>query len=146
MSESALKLADIQTVIVGTTVPEKQVYLPGRIEADERGIANVTSHFSGRVEKLYADFTGQYINRGQRLATLYSPDLVTAQKELFEAIKFKSSNPSFYEAAVQKIKTLGTHHQQIRAIESRGEPQYNFNVYAPRSGTLLVVRYLKVNT
>ena len=137
MTESAMKLADIQTVIVGTTIPEKQVYLPGRIEADERGIANVTAHFSGRVEKLYADFTGQFINRGQPLATLYSPDLVTAQKELFEAMKFKSSNPSFYEAAVQKLKLWELTNQQIRAIEQGGEPLYNFNVYAPRSGTII---------
>ena len=137
MTEAAMKLADIQTVVVGTTIPEKQVYLPGRIEADERGIANVTAHFSGRVEKLYADFTGQFINRGQTLATLYSPDLVTAQKELFEAMKFKSSNPSFYEAAVQKLKLWELTDRQIRAIEEAGQPQYNFNVYAPRSGTII---------
>ena len=137
MSEAALKLAEVQTVLVGRTVPEKQVYLPGRIEADERGIANVTAHFSGRVEELYADFTGQYINRGQRLATLYSPDLVTAQKELFEAYKFKSTNPSFYEAAVQKLKLWELTDRQIQAILEGGEPQYNFSVYAPRSGTIV---------
>ena len=137
MSEAAMKLADIQTVVVSNNIPEKEVYLPGRIEADERGIANVTSHFSGRVERLYADFTGQYINRGQPLATLYSPDLVTAQKELFEAMKFKDSNPSFYQAAVQKLKLWELTNNQIQAIEQRGEPQYNFNVYAPRSGTII---------
>ncbi len=137
MSEAAMKLADIQTVVVGTSSPEKQVYLPGKIEADERGIANVTAHFSGRVEKLFADFTGQFIKRGQLLATLYSPDLVTAQKELFEAMKFKSTNPSFYQAAVQKLKLWELTDHQIRAIEQRGEPQYNFNVYAPRPGTII---------
>ena len=137
MTEAAMKLADIQTIIVGRSIPEKQVYLPGKIEADERGIANVTAHFSGRVEKLFADFTGQYINRGQKLATLYSPDLVTAQKELFEALKFKSSNPSFYEAAVQKLKLWELTDNQINSIIEVGEPQYYFNVYAPRSGTIL---------
>lgn len=137
MTEAAMKLADIQTVIVGSAMPEKQLYLPGRIEADEREIANVTAHFSGRVEKLHADFTGQFINRGQLLATLYSPDLVTAQKELFEAMKFRSSNPSFYQAAVQKLKLWELTDNQIRSIEEKGEPQFNFNVYAPRSGTII---------
>ena len=137
MTEAAMSLANVQTIIVGKTVPEKQVYLPGRIEADERGIANVTAHFSGRVERLYADFTGQYIKRGQRLATLYSPDLVTAQKELFEAIKFKATNPSFYEAAVQKLKLWELTDGQIKSIEAGGEPQYNFSVYAPRPGTII---------
>ena len=137
MTEAAMKLADIQTVIAGSTMPEKQLYLPGRIQADERGIANVTAHFSGRVEMLYADFTGQFINRGQLLATLYSPDLVTAQKELFEAMKFRSTNPSFYQAAVQKLKLWELTDSQIRSIEEKGEPQYNFNVYAHRSGTII---------
>jgi Cu(I)/Ag(I) efflux system membrane fusion protein len=137
MTEAALKLAEVQTVVVGRAVPEKQVYLLGRIEADERGIANVTAHFSGRVEELYADFTGQYIRRGQRMATLYSPDLVTAQKELFEAYKFKTTNPSFYEAAVQKLKLWELTDRQIQSILEGGEPQYNFSVYAPRSGTII---------
>lgn len=137
MTEAAMRLADVQTVIVGSTMPEKLVYLPGRIKADERGVANVTAHFSGRVEHLYTDFTGQFIHRGQLLATLYSPDLVTAQKELFEAMKFRSSNPSFYQAAVQKLKLWELTNHQIRAIEEKGEPQYNFNVFAHRSGTII---------
>lgn len=137
MTEAAMKLADIQTVIVGSSIPEKQVYLTGRIEADERSIANMTAHFNGRVEKLYADFTGQFINHGQLLATLYSPDLVTAQKELFEAMKFRSTNPSFYQAAIQKLKLWELTDSQIRSIEEKGELQYNFNVYAHQSGTII---------
>jgi len=137
MTEAAMKLADIQTVMVGSAMPEKQLYLPGRIEADERGIVNITAHFSGRVERLYADFTGQFIKRGQLLATLYSPDLLTAQQELFEAMKFKSSNPSFYQAAVQKLKLWELTDGQIKDIEEKGEPQYNFNVHAHRSGTII---------
>ncbi|TDI68772.1 MAG: efflux RND transporter periplasmic adaptor subunit [Bacteroidetes bacterium] len=137
MTESAMKLAAVQTVIVGKSIPQKQVYLPGRIEADERNISTVTAHFNGRVEKLYADFTGQYIKKGQRLAILYSPDLVTAQKELFEALKFKSTNPSFYESAIQKLKLWELTDSQIQSIMAGGEPQYNFSIYAPRSGTIL---------
>ncbi len=137
MTESALKLAQVQTIVVGRSIPQKEIYLPGKVEADERNIAKVTAHFEGRVERLYADFTGQYIKRGQRLATLYSPDLVTAQKELFEALKFKSTNPSFYEAAVQKLKLWELTNSQIQHIIDVGEPQYNFNVIAPRSGTIL---------
>ncbi|MDH3710409.1 MAG: efflux RND transporter periplasmic adaptor subunit, partial [Cyclobacteriaceae bacterium] len=137
MTESALKLAQVQTIVVGRSIPQKEIYLPGKVEADERNIAKVTAHFDGRVERLYADFTGQYIKRGQRLATLYSPDLVTAQKELFEALKFKSTNPSFYEAAVQKLKLWELTNSQIQHIMDVGEPQYNFNVIATRSGTIL---------
>ena len=137
MTESAIKMASIQTVLVEKSTPVKQVYLPGKIEADERSIAKVTSHFDGRVEKLYADFTGQFIKRGQKLATIYSPDLVTAQKELFEALKFKQSNPSFYTAAIQKLKLWELTESQINDIIKNGEPQFYFDVHAPRSGTIL---------
>ncbi|MEO1050522.1 MAG: efflux RND transporter periplasmic adaptor subunit [Bacteroidota bacterium] len=137
MTEAAMKIASIQTMKVSKAVPQKQVYLPGKIEADERNIATVTAHFDGRVEKLYADFTGQFIRKGQRLATIYSPDLVTAQKELFEALKFKATNPSFYEAAIQKLKLWELTDSQIQGIIEKGAPQYRFSVYAPRSGTIL---------
>ncbi len=137
MSESAVQMANIQTIKAGKHSPQKTMYLPGKIVADERSIATVTSHFNGRVEKLFADFTGQFIQKGQKLATLYSPDLVTAQKELFEALKFKTSNPSFYEAAIQKLKLWELTDQQINEIIEKGEPQFYFNVYAPRSGTII---------
>ncbi|MDW3193017.1 MAG: efflux RND transporter periplasmic adaptor subunit [Cytophagales bacterium] len=137
MTEAAMMMASIQTVSVTKSEPTKQVYLPGKIEADERSIAKVTAHFDGRVERLYADFTGQYIRQGQRLATMYSPDLVTAQKELFEALKFKDSNPSFYEAAIQKLKLWELTESQIEAIVEKGEPQFYFDVHAPRSGTIM---------
>ncbi|MCR9250997.1 MAG: efflux RND transporter periplasmic adaptor subunit [bacterium] len=137
MTEAAMKIAAIQTTTVTKSVPQKDVYLPGKVMADERNIATVTAHFNGRVEQLFADFTGQYIKKGQKLATLYSPDLVTAQKELFEALKFKDTNPSFYDAAVQKLKLWELTDSQITEIIEKGEPQFYFNVYAPRSGTIL---------
>ncbi len=137
MSEAAIQLASIQTSIVSVTSANKDIYLSGRIEADERSIATVTSHFDGRVEKLYADFTGQTIRKGQKLANIYSPDLVTAQKELFEAMKFKETNPSFFDAAIQKLKLWELTDNQIQSIIEMGEPQYYFNIYAPRSGTII---------
>ncbi len=137
MTDAAVEIANIQTVIVGMETPRKQIYLPGKVAADERNMATVTAHFNGRVERLYADFTGQFIRKGQKLATLYSPDLVTAQKELFEALRFKESNPAFYEAAVQKLKLWELTSDQIREIERKGEVQFYFDVYAPRSGTIM---------
>lgn len=140
MTETSMKMANIQTFRVGKSTPQKEIFLQGKVVANERNMATVTAHFNGRVEKLYADFTGQFIRKGQKLATLYSPDLVTAQKELFEALKFKDSNPAFYDAAVQKLKLWELTDGQIKDIVTKGQPQFYFNVYAPRSGTILVRR------
>ncbi len=137
MSPQALELADIQTSVVSRATPEKTIYMPGRIKADERRIETVTSRFPGRIEKLYVDFTGQEVTRGQRLAAVYSPELVTAQKELFEAKRFKETNPSFYTAAVNKLKLWDLTESQIQALQQNEKPMYNFDIRSKQSGTVL---------
>ncbi|MCF8370516.1 MAG: efflux RND transporter periplasmic adaptor subunit [Bacteroidales bacterium] len=136
MSESAAKLASIQTMIVTKGVPSKTVYLQGKVQADERNIAELTSRFGGRIEKLFVNFTGEKVQKGQKLATIYSPGLVTAQRELLEAISFKDSRPSLYIAAKGKLKLWDLTDDQIEAIEEKGEPQVYFDVRSPISGTV----------
>ncbi|MCF6364826.1 MAG: efflux RND transporter periplasmic adaptor subunit [Bacteroidales bacterium] len=136
MSQSAIKLADIQTYTVEKGMPEKKVYLLGKAQPDERKIAELTARFSGRIEKLFVNFTGQNVKRGQRLATIYSPELVAAQKELMEAISFKVSNPSFYTAARSKLKLWDLSDRQIDDIEKNGKPKLYFDILSPISGTV----------
>ncbi len=136
MTQSAIKLADIQTYSVKKGIPEKKVYLLGKAQADERKIAELTARFSGRIEKLFVNFTGQNVRRGQRLATVYSPELVAAQKELMEAIAFKKSNPSFYTAARSKLKLWDLTDKQIDDIEKNGKPKLYFDILSPISGTV----------
>lgn len=136
MSESAAKLASIQTLIVGKGVPKKTVYLQGKIQADERNIALITTRFGGRIEKLFVNFTGQQVKKGEKLATIYSPALLTAQKELLEAISFKESRPSIYIASKAKLKLWDLSDDQISTIEDKGEPQVYFDILSPISGTV----------
>ena len=137
MSPTAMQIANVQTVTVQAAEPTKEIYLSGRIEADERNVGEITARFGGRIEKLYVNFTGQEVKRGQALASVYSPELVTAQKELFEAAKFRETNPSFYEAAVNKLKLWDLSDRQIQNILESQEVRYNFNVLASQSGTVV---------
>ncbi|MCK4921199.1 MAG: efflux RND transporter periplasmic adaptor subunit, partial [Bacteroidales bacterium] len=136
MTESAAKLADIQTLIVSTGTPQKSVYLQGKVQADERNIAELTARFGGRIEKLFVNFTGQNVQKGDKLASIYSPDLVNAQMELLEAISFKDSRPSLYKSAKAKLILWGLTEEQILSIENNDEPQVHFDVLAPISGTV----------
>lgn len=136
MSESAAKLASIKTMLVTRGTPEKTVYLQGKVQADERNIAELTSRFGGRIEKLFVNFTGEHVNKGEKLATIYSPGLVTAQRELLEAVSFKETRPSLYIAAKGKLKLWDLTDDQIAAIEEKGEPQVYFDVQSPISGTV----------
>ena len=136
MTESAMKLADVQTTIVKRGVPEKSVYLFGKIKADERNIAELTARFGGRIENLFVNYTGQNVKKGQKLGIIYSPDLITAQRELLEAIKYKESNPSFYKASRSKLKLWDLTNDQIDDIEAYGEPKLYFDILSPISGTV----------
>lgn len=138
LSESAAKLAEIQTTIVTSGIPQKSIYLQGKVQADERNIAELTARYGGRIEKLFVNFTGQHVRKGEKLATIYSPDLITAQKELLEAVSFKESRPSFYTAAIAKLKLWDLSDDQIAAIEEGGEPQLYFDVLSPISGTVMM--------
>jgi Cu(I)/Ag(I) efflux system membrane fusion protein len=138
LSESAAKLADIQTLVVTKGSPQKTLYLQGKVHADERNIAELTARFGGRIEKLYVNFTGQNVRKGEKLATIYSPDLLSAQRELLEAVSFKENRPSFYTAAKAKLKLWDLTDEQITAIEENGEPQLYFEVLSPISGTVMM--------
>ena len=136
LSESAIKLAEIQTMPVRRDYSNKEVYLLGKVKPDERNIAELTSRFGGRIETLFVNFTGQNVSKGEKLATIYSPELVTAQKELIEAVEYKESNPAFYRAARNKLKLWDLTESQIDGIEIEGEPQNYFDVLSPMSGTV----------
>lgn len=136
MTESAMALASVQTTVVKRGMPEKNVQLLGKIKADERKISELTARFGGRIEKLFINYTGQQVRKGQKLGTIYSPELITAQKELLEAVSMKSSNPTFYKASRTKLKLWDLTEQQIDAIENNGEPQTNFEILSPISGTV----------
>lgn len=136
LSESAMKLAEVQTMKVRKDYSNKELYLLGRIKPDERNIAELTARFGGRIEQLFVNFTGQHVQKGAKLATVYSPELVTAQKELLEAIPYKETNPAFYRAARNKLKLWDLTEEQISGIEEQGEPRNFFDVLSPITGTV----------
>ncbi|MCF6171335.1 MAG: efflux RND transporter periplasmic adaptor subunit [Bacteroidales bacterium] len=138
MSKAAMKIAEVQTVFIEKKVPYKEVYFPGKVKPDERNISELTARFGGRIEKLYVNFTGQKVRKGEKLTSIYSPDLVTAQKELFEATKFKKNNPAFYRAARNKLKLWDLTDKQIDDIETSGEPLFYFDVLSPITGTVMM--------
>lgn len=141
-SEAAIKLSDIQTTIVTKSNPEMTLELFGKIKADERNISQFTARFSGRIETLYVNFTGQKILKGQKAASIYSPELINAQKELIEAYKFADTNPELYLSAVNKLKLWNITGNQINEIIEKGEPYVNFDILSPASG---IVNHLNVS-
>ncbi len=104
LSEEAMQLANIQTSVVGSSDAKREIRLLGSVKPDEGRLYSQVSHLPGRIERLYVSFTGEYIRRGQRIVRLYSPELISAQKELLEAIKSRDVYPQLYQASRSKLK------------------------------------------
>ncbi len=137
MSENAIKLANIQTEEVVYTLPEKEIFLNGKIEIDERELHNQITNISGRVEKLLINFTGQYINKGDKIASLYSPELVSAQQELLEAIKLQETMPEVLKSAKQKLRYLKVSDEQINQIINNSKIQDEISIFSDVTGYVL---------
>ncbi|MDX1762294.1 MAG: efflux RND transporter periplasmic adaptor subunit, partial [Christiangramia sp.] len=137
MTKNAMSLANIQTTLVGNAdATSGKISLSGKIKENEEANAVQSSHVGGRVEKLYLTYTGEKVNRGQVLATIYSPDLVAAQQELLTAAKLKESQPALYKAVRNKLKYWKLTDAQIDKIEDSGQVRENLPVYATVSGTV----------
>ncbi|WBL26109.1 efflux RND transporter periplasmic adaptor subunit [Zunongwangia sp. HGR-M22] len=136
MTENAMKLANIQTSIVGNSKTDNSITLSGTLEANEELNAVQSSYFSGRIEQLFINTTGEEIKKGQILATIYSPELISAQQELLTALKLKESQPKLYQAVRNKLKNWKLSDSQINSIEESGKVKENFPVFASNSGTV----------
>ena len=137
LTENAMKLANIQTTIIGAADgSENTLKLSGKIVANEKKNAVQVSYFSGRIEELFINFTGEQIKKGQKLATIYSPELFAAQQELLTAKSLKATQPQLYKAVRNKLKLWKLSEEQINSIEQTGKVIENFPVYATISGTV----------
>jgi Cu(I)/Ag(I) efflux system membrane fusion protein len=143
MSKDAAELANVLTTVVTKQKPVKEVRLYGKVQADERLFQSQTSHVPGRIERLNINFTGESVVKGQVLAEIYSPELITAQQELLETVKTKQLQPELYEASKEKLRQWKLTDDQISKIESSGVIQNNFEVLSNTSGTVTARR---VNT
>lgn len=106
----------------------------GTTTYDTRMIKNISARVSGRIEKLYARYNFQEITVGQKVMDIYSPELLTAQQNLFFLLKNDTSNTAFIDAAKEKLLLLGVTKQQLQQIIKTGNPSFTISVYSDYDG------------
>lgn len=113
----------------------------GRVEVDERRIAEIQTLTPGFVEQLSVRAVGEPVGRGMRVATVYSPELYGAQQEYVALLKIRSSaiTPGLKQAARQRLALLGLPQSAIRSLERSGRPQRSYTVFAPRPGVVTAI-------
>ena len=137
MSATAMQLANVQTAVVGAINHVKEVRLNGKIQEDERLLFSQSSHVPGRIENLKVNFTGDYVQKGQVIASVYSPELVTAQEELFQAQKMLDTQPQLFNAAKEKLKTWKLTDSQIEQMLHSGIATATFDIRSDVSGSVI---------
>lgn len=149
LSTRAQALAQVKTEEVRFRHLFKEIDTVGQIDYDERKTALVAAWISGRIDRLFADYTGVTVKKGTPLVSLYSPDLVTTQEEYLLARetleKVKNSRNedtirgarSLVEASKKRLLLWGIHEDQVKEIESRKEASKHMTIYAPIGGTVI---------
>ncbi|HYA26806.1 MAG TPA: efflux RND transporter periplasmic adaptor subunit, partial [Thermodesulfovibrionales bacterium] len=161
ISPEKQQLIGVKTVIVSVRSLDKVIRTVGRIEYDEKRLATINTKFEGWIEKLYVDYTGRYVKRGEPLAEIYSPELLATQQEFLNVLKWsKQSTPftspiakggdeggvasvgamlskdaeSIVEAAKQRLRLWDISDEQIRKIGASGKPIRTLTLYSPVNG------------
>lgn len=113
------------------------VQAQGIVTYDTRNIYTIPSRVGGRLEKVYLKYAFQPVTKGQRIAEVYSPELVTAQRELLFLLEHDSANESLINGAKRKLELLGLSNSQINDLIRTRETTNTFSIYSPYSGYLI---------
>jgi RND family efflux transporter MFP subunit len=143
------QLLGIRSVPVGSGFSGGTVRTVGRVAMDERRREVVHARYEGYVEKLLVDFTGKPVRKGQPLLTIYSPELVAAQKEYLvargaQARLGDSAVPGvakgaaeLAQAARQRLRSFDVGPDEIAALEKTGTPRRSVTLRSRVSGVVV---------
>jgi len=139
-------LAGVRTAVVERKSLVRDIRTTAQIVADETRIAHVHVKVAGYIDKVYVDFVGQLIKKGQPLFTLYSPDLVSTQEEYLIAKRGNSTlanapfeeiaegSQSLLQSARQRLKLWDISDEQIKELDTTGKVSKDLTFYSPITG------------
>ncbi|MDR2844893.1 MAG: efflux RND transporter periplasmic adaptor subunit [Puniceicoccales bacterium] len=145
-SESSVKLGNatssvigIETAAVRTAPLHRTLRVAGVISDDETRHRILSARVPGRIEKLHVNQVGLEVVRGQPLATIYSPDLLTAQRLYLENLRVGAGLVSASELASsrEKLLALGLVEEDIRRLEESKKPDATLVLRTPFDGTII---------
>jgi Cu(I)/Ag(I) efflux system membrane fusion protein len=127
---------------IKTTHPERKtlpvnITAPGVISYDTRKTYAVPVRFGGRIEKLYLKYNFQPVRKGQVIMEIYSPELITAQRELLYVFNEHKEHQEIVAGAKQKLLLLGLTENQIEKIINSGKETFAFPVLSPYTGYIV---------
>ncbi|MBU0679666.1 MAG: efflux RND transporter periplasmic adaptor subunit [Verrucomicrobia bacterium] len=149
LSHSARKLAGVELAPVERRFVSRDIRMVGKVEYDETRLSYLSAWVPGRIDRLFVDYTGVPVRKGDHMVQLYSPALVSAQEELIQAVRavreqsadaagfMKNSLEGNMLSAREKLSLLGLTDTQISEIEKSSSPSDEVTIYAPINGIVV---------
>jgi len=148
MSETAKQIARIETTPVIKGPAEAEIRMVGKLDYNETKVSYITAWFPGRIDKLFVNFTGTTVKKGDHMAHIYSPEMIAAQEELLQAIKtagtisngsliLKNTAQATLNAVRDKLRLFGLNQNQIDKIETLEKVPDHITIRAPAGGTVV---------
>lgn len=149
MSEHAKALAGIATAPAVRRGLTADIRLTGKVALDETRVEMITARVGGRIDHLFVDYTGVPVKKGDHLASMYSPELVSLQKELLVAAQATGAtaddiaSPAYtgmsrtFDAAKEKLRLLGFSEKDLTRILERGTTDDHMTIRAGQQGVVL---------
>ncbi|MFZ6032152.1 MAG: efflux RND transporter periplasmic adaptor subunit [Melioribacter sp.] len=140
---------NVKTEKVKSTRLSNIVVTNGILTTNEQTDYIVTTRVNGWIEKLYINYTGQKVHKGDRLMDIYSPELVAAQQELLSAIAYKNaviktdvndileSGDMLIKNAIRKLELLEMSDSDIKKLIETKEVKTYATLYARKNGTVI---------
>lgn len=143
------QLIGVETATVERQNIQRTINTVAQLQADETRIAHIHVKVNGWIDKVYVDFVGQLVKKGQPLFTLYSPDLVSTQQEYLIARRGQKAlggslfpdvsqgADSLLQAARERLRLWDISDDQIRKLDETGEVSRTLTLYSPINGFVL---------
>ena len=140
--------ANVRTLAIDLQTHTGEIVTTGRVTFDERRLAQVTAYTAGRIERLAVNFTGDTVRRGELVASIYSPELFSAQQEYLLALAnaqrmrnagfadARSASRDLVESTRRRLMLLGMTAGQIAQIANGGKPLQTTSIIAPVGGVV----------
>jgi Cu(I)/Ag(I) efflux system membrane fusion protein len=134
LSDSSVRVLNVQTTEVKTQALAKALSVAGTIEQDDSRRRAISAYTGGRIEKLHIGFVGAEVKAGAPLAEIYSPMLLQAEREYRTVAT--STNSEVRAAVVSRLRQLGLTQEQIEGLSAKPADALTSQILAPLSGTV----------
>ncbi len=111
--------------------------IQGVVTYDTRNIYTIPARVGGRLEKVFLKYNYQPVRKGQKVAEIYSTELVNAQREFLYVIKNDPGNQFLIDGTKTKLRLLGASEKQIEELMKKQEVTYTFSIFSPYDGFVI---------